>query len=233
MKAVIKKELRQFFYSPVAYVLAGMFIFVTATVFSSSFTTLTVNFKSMFTSMSLMLMFVIPLLTMRIIAEENKNGTTRLLLSLPNSMYSIVLGKFIAAWIVFMLITVLSLVFPIMVSIFGGWIPKSMWCGYIGFVLMGTAFISIGLFFSAITENQVQAAIISIVVFIATWIADTLAYIIGGATGKILTYFSFYSRFDEYMRGILSLENSLYFISITIAMFGLTTLFMIRKRWSK
>ena len=132
---------------------------------------------------------------MRILAEERKNGTEVLLITSPASITSIVLGKYFGACFVFFVMILLSFIYPIVLLAFGGTFTVKIIGGYIGFILLGMTFISVGVFASSLTESQVVAVIISYVALLIMWIADSLTTVVGGFASKILGWISLLSRY--------------------------------------
>ena len=123
-------------------------------------------FTSNFTQHSFMLLFIVPILTMRTFAEDKKSGTEVLLLTSPVRLSQVVLGKYLAATGVFLVLTAASLVFPLVLLIYGKPDGATLFSSYLGFVLLGMVFTSVGIFASSLTENQIVAAIISFVSFL-------------------------------------------------------------------
>ncbi len=168
MKAILLKELRTYFKNPLGYVFIGMMLIVLG--FYYSFYTMYYQYADYYHVLnagSSLIIFVVPVLTMRIMSEEAKNKTDQLLLTAPIKTSGIVLGKFFAAAIIFALVLVISMLQPL-VTVFGfdGVMSVRMTLGgYLGFFLLGLSFIAIGMFISALTENQLVAAVVTIGVF--------------------------------------------------------------------
>lgn len=234
MWAVYRKELRSYFYSPIAYVLIGLFILLTSIFFFlGNLASGVADFSGIVGTMGFILVFIIPVLTMRILAEDRKNGTEVLLLTSPSRLSAIVIGKFLAAFTVFLILTVLTFVYPVMIVLLGGKITAQLVGSYIGFILLGASFISVGVFASSITENQVVAVIVGFVSLLVMWIIDSLAGFIGGFAGKVLSWFSLLSRYEDFNKGILSLSPIVYYISFTIVFIFITIQMIEKRRWSQ
>jgi ABC-2 type transport system permease protein len=170
---------------------------------------------------------------MRILAEDRKNGTEVLLLTSPSRLSGIVIGKFLAAFTVFLILTVLTFVYPVIIVLLGGKITAQLVGSYIGFILLGASFISVGVFASSITENQVVAVIVGFVSLLVMWIIDSLAGFIGGFAGKVLSWFSLLSRYEDFNKGILSLSPIVYYISFTAVFIFITIQMIEKRRWSQ
>ncbi len=234
MAAIFWKEVKSYFYSPIAYVLIGLFIVLTSIFFTfGNLLSMSGNFNGVLGNAIVFLVFIIPILTMKIMAEDRKNGTEVLLLTSPASLTSIVVGKFLASYFVYLVLTVITFIYPIVLVAFGGQFTPSMVGGYIGFLLLGAAFISVGVFASALTESQVIAAIIGIVSLFIMYIAGSISSSIGGVVGKILDWFSLLNRYDDFSRGILGLGPVVYYLSFVAVFLFLTVRIIEKRRWSQ
>ncbi len=234
MAAIFWKEVKSYFYSPIAYVLIGLFIVLTSIFFTfGNLLSMSGEFLGVLANAIVFLVFIIPILTMKIMAEDRKNGTEVLLITSPASITSIVIGKFLASYFVYVVLTVITFIYPIILVAFGGQFTPSMVGGYIGFLLLGAAFISVGIFASALTESQVIAAIIGIVSLFVMYIAGSISTSIGGVVGKILDWFSLLNRYDEFSRGILGLGPVVYYLSFVVVFLFITVRIIEKRRWSQ
>ncbi|HBN84749.1 MAG TPA: ABC transporter permease [Clostridiales bacterium] len=233
MWAVYKKELNSYFHSPVAYVLIGLFVLLTAIFFYPYVLSLFGDFTPVLSTMGFILLFIVPILTMRILAEDRKNGTEVLLLTSPTSLTKIVVGKFLAAYTVFGIMTAVTFVFPIILSFYGGPISPQLIGAYVGFLLLGASFISFGVFSSSLTENQIIAAVIGFVGLMIMLLADTLAPAVGGFLGKVLGWISLMTRYNDFYNGILGLGPIVYYLTFTGVFIFLTIRVIERRRWSQ
>ena len=224
MWAVFKKELKTYFLSPIGYIAIGIFMIM----YSIFFYLTTISYGSVFmgdiyyATARYGLLLMIPLLTMRMFSEERKNGTEQLLLTSPRSVTSIVLGKFFAAVAVILITLILSIVFPIIISFFGSVNIPTLIVTMVGFLLVAMAAISIGMLASSITENQIIAAIITIVVLVAPWFLVDIS-----------TIFSSIDLMDKFMKfpsGLISVSDTICLISITIMCILITIVLMKRKK---
>ena len=234
MAAIFWKEVKSYFYSPIAYVLIGLFIVLTSIFFTlGNLMSMNGDFNGILSNAIVFLVFIIPILTMKIMAEDRKNGTEVLLITSPASLTSIVVGKFLASYFVYVVLTAITFVYPVVLLIFGGKFTPAMVGGYIGFLLLGAAFVSVGIFASALTESQVIAAIIGIVSLFVMYIAGSLSTAIGGWVGKILDWFSLLNRYDDFSRGILGLAPVVYYLSFVAVFLFITVRIIEKRRWSQ
>ncbi len=224
MKAIFKRELQAYFKTPVGYIFIGMFLLVAA-FFFIMYTLLSgiPTVDSIFYNLLSIFMFLIPILTMRLLSEEKNKKTDQILLTSPISTTSIVLGKFFAACVVYFAALVFTLLFLVVIAFHGEIVYLQTLCTYLGFILLGMALIAIGLFISSLTENQIVAAVITFVVFMLIYLFDSLKDLITAPfISALLSATSVMSRFDEFNLGILSLGGLVYYISIIAIFITLT-----------
>jgi ABC-2 type transporter. len=234
MHAIIKRDLRSYFNSPIAYVLIGLFVCIMSLFFVESLGEGIASFSSNFiSSMSYLQLFIVPLLTMRSFAEEKKSGTEVLLLTSPVRLYQVVLGKFFAATLVFLIMTGVSLVFPLVLLIYGKPDGATLFSAYLGFLLLGMVFISVGIFASSLTENQIVAAIIS---FVSLFMLTSFSFIgsyVGGSFGTLMDKLSIINRYYEFYYGIIDITSIIFMLSFTAVFIFLTVRILERRRWSQ
>jgi ABC-2 type transport system permease protein len=218
------KELRQFFDSLIAYILIVVFLglsgFFTWLYGSDVFFTGQATLQPFFSVAYWTLFFFIPALTMRMIAEENKSGTIELLMTKPVTDREIILGKFIACLLLIAIALLLTLPYYITVASIGNVDHGAVWCGYLGLILMSMFYISIGLFASSLTGNQIVAFLLSL--FIGVFfliIFNVLASDSSGLIGQILDYLNLQTHFESISRGVVDTKDVIYFLSISA--FGL------------
>lgn len=234
MFAIFKKEVASYFYSPMAYVLIGVFTLMTALFFlMGNLSYQVADFNPNLSTMGFLLMFVIPILTMRTLAEDRKSGTEVLLLTSPVSLTSIVVGKYLAALLVFIVMTVITFIFPVLLFIFGQPVLAPLVGGYIGFILLGACYLALGVFASSLSENQVITAIVSFVLLLVLWVMEPIGYFMGGVTSQILSWVSLLARYHDFNAGILNLGAVLYFVSFVAVFLFLTIRVIEKRRWSQ
>ena len=224
MWAIIKKEFKSYFYSPIGYVFIGLFlvmfsIFFYTDVFGIYHLT---NFEYIFYSGATILTFIIPILTMRTIAEERKSGTEQLLLTSPLSITKVVLGKFIAATLIVIITEICTLMYFIILCFFGMPHITTALVTFLGFLLLAMSYISFGILASSITENQIIAGVITIGFFILTWFLPQFS--------TVFTNFSLINMFSKFPSGQIDIADTVTFIAFTISCLLLTILFMQRRK---
>lgn len=233
MIAVWKKELRQYRTSIIGAVFlasyAGLigYYFVVGNLFAMN-GDITILFRSVYST----LMVLIPVLTMRLFAEERKMRTDQLLFTSPVDIGRIILGKFLAAFVIFCLGSVPIALDGAVLAFYGCFRPLETVGCFAGLLLAGSGLLAIGIFASALTENQVVAAIVSYVIMILLWLLDYLTYYVQGVwAARLIGYLSFQSHFRELSSGIFSISAVVYFTSLTGLMLGLTYLVLESRRW--
>ncbi len=250
MFAIYKKELRSFFINPIGYVFVGAFLGIAAllcsytTILSSSY-----NTDTYFTILIFVIGILIPLLTMRLFAEERKLRTEQLLLTAPVTITGMVLGKFLAALTLFassLLISCINFI-PLYVVADAergahadtidfyhiGPVTGEIVGNLVGILLIGAAFIALGTFISALTENQLAAAVITISVIaflLVLGLVNSLINVYWLRT--VISWISIYSRFGNFQNGLFDFASILYYASICFAFVFLTVRVYEKRRWN-
>lgn len=239
MLAILKRELKAYFYSPVAYVLIGAFMFVSSFIFinlcmiGSDTQTPVADIGIVLSIMQYFLLLFIPIITMKLFSEEKRNGTEVLLITSPVNITKIVLGKFLSALILFLVITALTLIYVVIMFIYGSPNIPSMLGSYSVFILYGALFISIGVFVSSLTENQVISVIVSILINSSLFLINIFKFDLGNIIGNIIKAISPLSRTQNFNAGIFTLNDIIFFlVAITLFLF-FTVRNIEKKRWSK
>ncbi len=234
MLAIFKRELRAYFTSPLGYVFLAIFYAFSGVFFwMFSLEMGTTDMSNVFLLMFIVLMVFVPLLTMRLLSEDKKQKTDQLTLTAPISLFSIVMGKFLAAYAIFATGVAVMPVYGFVMSTFAkvSWLP--IWGNTLGILLLGGIFVSGGLFISALTENQMIAAIGSFFINLMVLLLDTLIGMVPtGIVRTILGSISIYSRYAEITSGIFSLSSVIFFLSVTFIFLFLTVRVLEKKRWA-
>jgi len=214
---LLGKEVRALFYSPIAYIIIGVFLLLmgysfTITLFVNKFATLVHIF---FQSAGL-LFLLIPIITMRLFAEERKAGTLELLLTAPVRESHVVIAKYLASMAVVLAMIALTGTYAFVLGLFGSpeWGP--IYSGYLGLALLSSTLVSLGLMISALTANQVVAAIVTIGISFLLWTIDTLAAMMPDALERVLISFSLLARFQPFVTGAMYLSDFGFFVSSTL-----------------
>jgi ABC-2 type transport system permease protein len=246
MLAIFKKELRSYFLNAIGYVYLGVFLAVSALL--CCYTTLgsgTYDTSNYFSFISIIFIILIPLLTMRLFAEEKKLRTEQLLLTSPVSIAGMVFGKFLAAFTLFTIGILLSLINFIPLCIYAqmdgvndayassvGPVASMIFSNTLGLLLIGAAFIAIGMFISSLTENQLAAAIITVAIIATMLLLNFVnGYIENYVLRFIISWVCFMSRYAPFQSGIFDPSSLLYFTSVAGVFLFLTVRIYDKRRW--
>jgi len=254
ISAIVERELRAYFNSPIAYVVLTIFIFLSGLFFRSILASVMqmalaaqmqaqqlgprpidmpgMISRGFLSTMSVILLFIMPMLTMGLFSEEKKRGTIELLLTSPLTDLQVVLGKFFAAG-VFYLILLFSTWIPMgVLYLYGSPASGPILTAYLGLLLYGLAILAVGLFISTLTENQIIAAILSFGAIMVLWLVDVVAQNSESATSKgVLTYLSILSHLDDFMKGVLASSNVIFYLSLMLVALFLTYRSIDSLRW--
>jgi ABC-2 type transport system permease protein len=216
-KLLLLKEERALFSSEIAYVLAAMFLVVVGYTFSVGlFVNKSVTLVNLFFQMYVLFLLTVPIITMRLLAEERRLGTIELLLTSPVSEVQIVLAKFCAAMTLILVMLALSASYAVVLAIFAepDWGP--IYSGYLGLLLLGAALSAIGLLASSLTANQIVAALTSLGVFLLLWSIDDLGFLLPDPYDALVTNLSLAAHFVPFATGSLYLSDAGFFVSATL-----------------
>ena len=223
MWAIMKKEFKSYFLSPIWYVYIGIFLLTCSLFFYLDiFSYQSTEFYSMFGTAATILTFIVPILTMRMFSEERKTGTEQLLLTSPISITKVVLGKFIAALLIVLITELCTFMYFGILCHYG--MPKltTTFATLLGFLLFVMSYISFGMLTSSITENQIIAGIISIGFFIITWVLPEF--------NSSLESYSFINMFYKYTQGQIDIGDTVTFLTFTVTCILLTITVMQRRK---
>jgi ABC-2 type transport system permease protein len=211
------KEFKAYFSSPVAYIFIISFLVVTNWLFFRTFfLTNQASLRAYFSFLPWVFLFLAPAITMRSWAEEKKLGTAEILMTLPIKDYEIVLGKFFSSFVFLVLTLCLTFPLPITVMMLGSPDPGPLWGGYVGAFLLGGAYLAIGLFASSLTENQIIAFIISIMICFVLLIVgeDFVILSMPSQLVPILSYLGLGTHFQSIGRGVIDSRDIIYYLSV-------------------
>ena len=233
MSAIFKREFKAYFASPLGYVIISALAFFSAIFFTYMYTYGYADVAYIFSNMLVIVMFAVPILTMRLMSEERKQKTDQALFTAPVGLTSIVMGKFLAALSIFALGFAPTLIYQ---TVFSFKVSLN-WLLYLsdllGVLLYGAALIAIGLFLSSLTESQVVAAVLGIVVSLLVGLMDNFASMINNEfLSGIISYISFNGRYEAFANGIIDFSNIVFFVSVAAAFIFLTVRSLEKKRWA-
>jgi ABC-2 type transport system permease protein len=248
--AIAQKEIRSYFASPIAYIVIGMFALLYGWFYSVMLQyfvrqginmammggqqTLNINqdmLRPVLQNVTVLLLFVLPALTMRTYSEERRSGTIELLLTSPLTDFQIIMGKFLGALSLYLVMLAVTLIHVGILFVYGNPEWKPIATSYLGLVLLGGSFISLGLFISTLTTNQIVAYISTFSVFLFLWVINWIGSFSTGWMADLTGYLSIIEHFDDFSKGVIDTTHLVYYLSlITFGLF-LTMKSVDTERW--
>ena len=249
--AIAHKELKSYFASPIAYIVIGF----SAILFGWFFVNLLYYFDRMslqagiggggpesvnvnemlisplFLNVSVILLFTLPMVTMRTYSEEKRSGTIELLLTAPLTDFQIVMGKFLGGLVLYAVMMAMTLIHLGFLFVFGNpeWRPVAT--GYLGLLLMGSCFLSLGLFVSSLTKNQIVAGMITFALFLMFWVINWISTFTGPTTQNVLNYLSITEHLNDFTKGVIDTKHLVYYLSFIAFSLFLTVRAVDSERW--
>lgn len=251
---VFSRELKSYFSSLTVYIVIVMFLLMTGYFFYNLLATFSVvSFQAqadpmlarqyqllninetvirpLFGSISIILLIMTPLLTMRLFAEEKKTGTIELLLTFPVNDIDVVLGKYFACLAVQLIMILMTATYPVLIVVLGEPEVMPILTGYLGLVMLGTAAISLGIFTSSVTENQIVSASISFGILFFFWLISYSVPLVSPGLGTLLGYLSINEHINSLSKGVVDSEDIIYYLCFTVLFLFLTLRSLETNRW--
>ena len=254
--AVYTRELKSYFVSPIFYILATVFIVTVGNTFKDTF----IRFASstmqqlraltnyggsiqimhinnvqvnVMTFMNFIFLLIVPLLTMRLYAEEKKNGTMELLMTSPVTTTQVLFGKFFSCLTIYFFMMMMTLVFYIIMYVYSqgqlDWGPVIS--GYVGSILLGSSIIAIGMFFSSLTENQIVAAAVTMTVIMGLWLLIYSSNFLKPPLNEFVRFLSLPDHLDSFASGYIGIKHIVYYLSMTTFWLFATGMTVESTRW--
>ncbi len=221
---IMRRELMAYFVSPIAYVVTALFLALHGYMFSLIlFFSQEATMRYLFGTMTTVLLFIAPVLAMRLLAEEYRSGTIELLLTAPLRDWELVLGKWLASVVLWAVMLLFTLVYPYFLYLYGppDWGPVVS--GYVGIFLFGAALLALGTLASALTENQIVAAILGTVFTVGLWVLRGAGDLLGGTLSRVVNYIALADHTMDFTRGVVDTRDLLYFMSVMVLALFLAT----------
>lgn len=229
---VAKRELYAYVYSPIAYLVAAAFLFLCGLFFIGGVVRWNdATLQSMFGSLSIVLIFVAPVLTMRLLAREQDLGTIELLLTAPVRDWEVVVGKFLASYLFYLGMVAVTGVYPLILLRYGNPDLGAIGAGYLGLVLLGAALLSLGVLTSSLTRNQVIAAVIGVVASVSLWLLDIVSPVFRGTAQDVVSYLTPSGHYYGFVEGIIDTRDLVYYVSATAVFLFLASQVLQSRRW--
>jgi len=252
--AVMRKELTVYFGTPIFYilgfgflVLAGYFFYTNVLYYSiisfqaaqqaanpqvaSQLNPQTMVYRPLFAVLAIILLFLVPFITMRLLAEEKRSGTAELLFTYPLSDWAVILGKFGAALLVYLLLLTATLSYSLVLSLFTRLDWGAVAAGYLGLALLGAGCLALGLFASSVTENQIVAGVVAFALLLIFWIIGWVQELGAGDCGRVLQALSLLDHFENFTRGVIDTRDLVFTLSFIYFFLFLTKRQLESQRW--
>ncbi len=234
--SIFVREIKAYFVSPIAYVVLIAFVVLSGFFFAAYFNWASLyqgeaNMRGIFLNVSITMLFVSPLITMRLFAEEKRSGTIEILMTSPVTDAEVVIGKFAASFVLFVIMLALTFTCPLFFIIYSKPDIAPMAVGYLGLLLLGAAFISLGVVTSSVTKNQIVAALTSFVLLLGLWVIGWMSSTVGSQLGRILSFISLVEHFEDFSNGILDTKHVVYYVSFAAFCLFLAVKSMQSAKW--
>lgn len=234
MGAIFRREIGAFFTSPIAYVFLAVFYLMTGLFFSlSSLASATTDMSAVFSMVFPILIVLIPIITMRLFSDEKRLKTEQALLTAPIRLFDMVLGKYLAALCLFAIGLSIFFVYALVLQFFGQVAWSFVLSNILALFFLGAAFISVGVFFSCLTESQVVAVILTLAMLIFVWLIDTVAAAVSKykLLADVLFSLSVYKKYEEFTMGLFNLSSLVFMASMIFIFLFLTVRVFDKRRW--
>ena len=248
--AIAGKELRSYFAGPIAYIAIGLWALLYGYFFVAILQffvrnsmqmgqmggpqSMNVNqqlIRPLLQNVTIMILFVMPMVTMRTYSEEKRSGTIELLLTSPLSDFQIIMGKFLGAMALYGVMLLVTMLHIALLFIYGNPEWKPILTAYLGLLLLGGCFISLGLLISSLTKNQIVAAMVTFAVFLMLWVVDWISQFTSPTMQQVLTYLSITQHLDDFVRGVVDTKHLVYYFSFIAFGLFLTARSVDSERW--
>jgi ABC-2 type transport system permease protein len=229
---IYRRELQSYFNSPVAYVVIIVFLAIIGWFFTSSLFLINVaSLTTVFEIVPWVFIGFVPAITMRLLAEEKKAGTIELLVTKPIKDVEIVLGKFFAAWTLLAAALAPTFIYLLAIAPIGDVDPGPVFAGYLGLLLMGGVYVAVGLFASSLTENQIVAFIVTLLIVLGLFLVDKMLIFLPEGFSTTLEFLSVDHHFNSIARGVVDSRDLIYFVSVMGFSLLLATKSLERRKW--
>ncbi len=233
MAAVLRREFSSFFKSPIGYVYLAVYFLIAGFYFWMLMGIQSPDISLVYSSLFLFSCILVPILTMKLFSDEKKQKTDQLLLTSPVSLSSLVYGKFFATFFVYGIGVSITVLFTLILAAFGEVDWMVMIGNYLGLLLLGAAMIAIGELISSLTESQIIAVILSLIVTVILLLLDSVVSMLSVPfLSDIIAAISITQRYNDFVNGILDISNVIFFVSIVVVVNFITVRILEKRRWS-
>lgn len=229
-----RRELSAFFFSPIAYVVLAVFLAVSGIFFMGEIFEpgREAQMRDLFNRQAFILVFIIPMLTMRLLADEFRSGSIEPLMTAPVRDWEVVLGKFVGTVLFFAVLLAPTLLYALMMLFYGPADWRPIVTGYFGLLLLGSLYVSVGVLTSAMTRNQVVAAVLAFLILSAfTFLLWGIQFQARGAWQTVLQTVNVYKKFTDFARGLIDIQDIVFFLSATVGVLFIAVKVLESRRW--
>ena len=232
-QAVAWKEIQVYFSNPTAYIVGMMFLVLSGFFFARDLNdpfpqASLVNF---FDGVAIILILIAPVLTMRLMAEEQKLGTIELLLTSPVRDWEVIIGKYVASFVFLIATVARTLYYTVLLYVFASPDTGPIYAGYLGLALYGGAALAVGLLCSTLTSNQIVAAVVAMGILLVMFFADLASDNISGVASTVISEISIRSHFDDFGRGVIDTKHVVYYLSVIAFFLFMSVRALESRRW--
>ena len=229
---IAKRELYAYFASPIAYLVAAAFTFLCGLFFVGGVTQWReASLQPVHGSLSIVLIFVAPILTMRLLSREQDMGTIELLLTAPVRSWEVVAGKFLASFLFYLGLILVTGVYVLILVLYGNPDMGTIGASTLGVLLFGAAMLALGVFTSSLTKNQVIAAVLGVVASVSLWLIDILSALFSGPAKNVISYLTPSGHYAPFLDGIIDTRDLVYYVSFCVVFLFLASQVIESKRW--
>jgi len=233
---VLNKELRSYFGSPFAYIIMAAFLVLGGILFAGAATDpngpQAASMDGFFSPLPVLLLLIAPILSMRLLADEQRSGTLELLLTAPVGDGAVVVGKYLASFLLYLAMLALSLVFGLLLSFFGNPAWGVILSSYLGAALVGAACLAIGLFASSLSANQAVAAFIALTITLVLWLAERVALFVDNPNIRsFISQMALFTHYGSFTQGVINTKDVFYYLSITVVFVFMAVQSLQSRRW--
>jgi ABC-2 type transport system permease protein len=229
---IFQREIASYFFSPIAYVVISVFLVASGFFFAGNLQFWQeASLKGSLDSIQFFLLLLTPVITMKLFSEETKSGTIETLMTSPVSDFDVVFGKFLAALSLYTVMILPTWIYILFLTIFGNPDFGPIFSSYIGLILMGGLFVSVGLLVSSLTRNQIVAAVIGIVALILLWVVGFLSTYGEGWFYECLRYIGTFDHWESFTKGIVDTRDVVYYLSFTALLLFITVRNVESRKW--
>jgi ABC-2 type transport system permease protein len=229
---IARRELGSYFGSPLAYVVTAAFLIICGFFFYLNILySRSATIEPVVQTVLTILLLISPVLSMRLLAEEQRTGTLELLLTAPVRDYEVVLGKYVAGLAFVGVMLLATLLYPALLFALGSPDKGAVLGGFLAMLLFAAAATAIGLFASSLSQNQIVSAVVAFAIMIVLWVFDGLSGTFSGKAGEVISYLGLYSHSSDLTKGVIDTRDVVYYLSLVAIPLFLTTRTLEARRW--